>query len=418
METLIMSRKEINQIVIFEQLKGKTMKQKDAARILQLSIRQVKRKLKAYRANGSASLVHAARGKASHNQIDPTLRARALELVKREYRDFKPTFAAEKLFELHRISIHPETLRLAMAVEGLWAIGKRKITHRAWRERRACFGELVLLDGSPHAWFEERGEKCTLLAFIDDATGKVLRLLFAYEEATMPVMEATKAYLLAYGIPTELYVDRGKVFKVNQNNPDGEKLTQYGRAMGELGCKMIFARSPEAKGRIERLFGTLQDRLVKELRLAGISTMEQANQFVSQGYLDKFNAQFSVKAREPQDLHRSLEGYDLEAILTHQEDRTLNSDFTLRYQNRWFQLLAKQPTILFPKDRIKVSIRLDQSTHLSIREMILNFTEIVRPLPRPISQRKEIKVRERRAPYKPAANHPWRQYLLTQKVTF
>ncbi len=415
METITMSRKEINQVAIFEQLKDKKIRQRDGAKMLELSLRQVKRKLKAYRKKGAASLVHGARGKPSHNQIDQALKARALALIEKEYRDFQPTFASEKLFELHGITINPETLRLAMAKIGLWTIGKRKTTHRSWRERRACFGELVLLDGSPHAWFEERAPKCTLLAFIDDATGKVLRLLFAYEEATIPTMEATKAYFEEYGIPTELYVDRGKVFKVNQNNPDGEKLTQYGRAISELDCKMIFARSPEAKGRIERLFGTLQDRLVKELRLAGISTMDEANRFLNEQYIEIFNAKFAVAPRESQDLHRPTTGYDLNAILAHKEERTLTSDFTIRYENRWFQLTEKQPTILFPKDRVTVAIRLDGSTHLTIRKVTLVFNEIEKPLPKPLA--KTIVVREYPS-HKPAANHPWRQYKLTQKVTF
>jgi len=311
-----MSKKEIEQIPIFEDLKKKTIKQKHAAQLLNLSIRQIKRKLKNYRRFGAKSLLHANRGKPGNRQFDSIIVEQALSLIENYYPDFAPTFASEKLLENHNLLINRETLRQKMIKGGLWISKAKKVTHHKWRERKACFGELVQLDGSPHKWFEDRAPACCLLAFIDDSTSQILHLEFMPEEATIPVMKATKTYIELYGRPLELYVDRGKVFKVNLNNPDGEKITQYRRSLEELNIKVIYARSPQAKGRVERLFGTLQDRLVKELRLANISTMGEANDFVKNIYLPKHNQKFAVEAKEKQNLHKSMQGYDLDEIFT------------------------------------------------------------------------------------------------------
>lgn len=415
METFHMSQKELGWVAVFEQLKSKTIKQKEAAKMLDLSVRQIKRKLKSYRVYGMVGLIHQSRGKPSNHALAEKMKRHAIDLVSEEYPDFGPTFAAEKLREEHDIVINRETLRLLMIGHGLWSAGKRKTTHRAWRERKACLGELVQLDGSPHAWFEDRGDKCTLLAFIDDATSQIMHLEFIYEEATIPVMQATKRYLERHGRPVELYVDRGKVFKVNQHNPDNDKITQYGRAVNELGIKLSFARSPEAKGRVERLFKTLQDRLVKELRLANISTMTEANIFLQSNYVAKHNEKFAVAPRESNNLHQSIDGYNLTEILSIKEERVLTSDFTIQYHNRWFQLGATQPTLLFPKNSIVVSQFLDNTISLSIRQMKLQFTEIPKPVRKPVLVPTRCVVT---TPWKPASNHPWRQYQNQQKVTF
>lgn len=415
METFHMSQKELDRVAVFEQLKSKTIKQREAAKMLNLSIRQIKRKLKAYRISGAVSLVHHARGKPGNHTVAEELKLRAINLVSEKYPDFKPSFASEKLQENHDLVINHETLRLLMISHGLWIAGKRKVTHRAWRERKACLGELIQLDGSPHAWFEDRGEKCTLLAFIDDATSQIMHLEFIYEEATIPVMQATKRYLERHGRPVELYVDRGKVFKVNQHNLNNDKVTQYGRAVDELGIKLSFARSPEAKGRVERLFETLQDRLVKELRLANIPTITEANIFLQGSYIAKHNQKFAVAPREPTNLHQPIKGYDLDEILSVKEERVVNSDFTIQYHNRWFQLGANQPTLLFPKNSIVVSQFLDNTINLSIRKMKLQFTEISKPVRKPVPILAKHVVT---TPWRPAPNHPWRQNQNQPKVTF
>lgn len=416
METLSMSRHEIDQISVFEDLKERQIKQKVASQLLNLGVRQIQRKLKNYCDLGAKSLIHGNRGKPSNRKFDPSLVEQALNLIENHYPDFTPTFASEKLEENHKIIINRETLRIKMTKAGLWLPKQKKATHREWRERKSCLGELVQLDGSPHKWFEDRAPSCTLLAFIDDATGKVLHLEFVYEEATVPVMQATKAYLEEHGRPLGFYVDRGKVFKVNLNNPDDDKITQYRRALDELGIKVTYARSPQAKGRVERLFGTLQDRLVKELRLANINTMEEANQFIQDVYLPKHNQKFAVMPKENIDLHRNIEGYQLEEIFNHREERILTNDFTIRYHNQWFQLTKKQPTLVFPKNLITVVRYLDGTVKLKLRTAQLNFQEISKPTEKP----QPIPVKRTKKPWVPAVDHPWRQYNINyqQKATF
>ena len=292
MEGLTMSRKELDQVSVFVKVQEGTMTQTGAARQLGLSLRQVQRKWQMYRTSeyDPASLVHRLRGRPSNRRLDETVVARAVELVQEKYRDFGPTFAAEKLAEEHQLSIGRERLRQAMAAGGLWTVhGQQRPAAHPWRERRAVRGELVQVDGSPHRWFEDRGEPCTLLQFIDDATSEVLWLELAESESTAALMRATWHYLEAEGRPGDLYTDRGGVFKVNLHNEEDDRVTQYERALTELGIGLIHARSPQAKGRVERGFQTHQDRLVKELRLAGISTIPEANIFLRETYLPKHN---------------------------------------------------------------------------------------------------------------------------------
>jgi transposase len=416
METLSMSKKEIDQISILESLKEKRIKQRQAALMLNLSIRQVKRKLKRYRLFGTKGLIHGNRGRPGNRKLDLDLVLKALSLIKNHYPDFTPTFASEKLEEIHGLIINRETLRIKMTEAGLWLPKQKRTTHRDWRERKAHLGELVQFDGSPHKWFEDRAQSCTLLAFIDDASSKILWLEFVYEEATVPIMKATKSYLEKLGRPLELYVDRGKVFKVNLNNSDNEKITQYRRSLNELGINVIYARSPEAKGRVERLFGTLQDRLVKELRLAGISTMEEANQFVQNIYLSKHNQRFAVGPREKQDFHRTVKGFDLNEIFTKREERTLTNDFTITYHHMWYQLVKKQPTLVFPKDTITVLQYLNGNIRFKLRSVFLNLE----PIHKPAERNKPIVIKGIKKPWIPPIDHPWRRYQTNhqQKVTF
>lgn len=400
-----MNRKEINQAGIFEKLKNREMKQTEAAKILGLSERQIRAKLCLYRKAGPKSLIHGLRDKPSNHRVDPESVQTILNIVSEKYPDFGPTLASEHLWDDYRLKIHHETLRLAMIDAGSWEPKKRKQNHREWRERKECRGELAQLDGSDHDWFEGRAPRCDLLAFIDDATSEVLWAEFS-PETTLGVMIATDHYFSRSGLPAELYVDRGKVYKVNNNNLDNDKFTQYGRAMKELDVGMVYARSPQAKGRVERLFGTLQDRLVKEMRLKGISTIEAANQFLREEYLLKHNQKFAVAPKSKTDLHRPTSGYDLSGALCIKTERILTSDFTLRCKNRWFQLERKQNTLIFPKDHIVVVTHLDDRTELWIRSTKLNFREVAKPAvkAKTVSQVKEQK------PWVPPADHPWRKY--------
>ena len=403
-----MSHREIDQLAIFEQLKSKTMKQKRAAELLGISFRQVKRKLKDYRQTGPISLVHKSRGKPSHHRIDEGLKEQAVTLIRKAYSDFGPTLAAEKLEEIHNVIINHDTLRSIMIEADLWKVKARKITVHAWRERKACLGEMVQADGSPHRWFEDRAPACTLLAFIDDATSTILWLEFCDGESTMNLLRATDAYLKTHGRPLSLYTDRGGVYKVNIHNEDNDKRTQYARALDELGVELIHARSPQAKGRVERLFGTLQDRLVKELRLAGISTISEANRFVRDVYIPRHNAKFAVKAREPQNLHRSLKGYNLDAILVTKEERKVNHDFTIQYKTRWFQLEKKQPTLVFPRNGVVVNEHFDGKITLTLRTAQLSFYEINKRPEKAVKPMRQAQ--QTRKPWMPSSTHPWRQY--------
>ncbi len=407
-----MSTKEINQIQIFTDLETKKIKQAGAAKMLHLSIRQVKRKLKAFRRSGATSLVHGNRGKASNHSFEPAIKMEAISIVSNEYPDFGPTFAAEKLLENHQIDMNHETLRLLMTDAGLWKPKYKKMPDiHVWRERMAYFGELIQADGSPHDWFEGRAPKCTLIAYIDDATSRTVWLEFAASESTESLMRTTRSYLEIHGKPVSLYTDRGGVYKVNLNNEDKDKLTQYGRALEEIGINHIHARSPQAKGRVERLFGTLQDRLVKELRLKGISTIEEANRFIREEYLTKHNEKFSVKAREEADLHSSVSAYNLDNIFCLKSERQVNNDSTISYKTRWFQLKGKQPTIVRPKTTVEIWESLDGIVSLHVRGLCLNSVELTQKPKRIVL----LKERREHMPNIPSANHPWRQYQTTLK---
>lgn len=402
METFLMSRKELNQVSIFEDLKEKRVKQKEVAKMLDLSVRQIKRKLKAYRKFGSVSLIHKNRGKPSNHRLNEDLIDKVLNLVRQKYFDFGPTLAAEKLEEIDKLIINRETLRQRMIKEGLWKAKVKRVNRHYFRERKGSFGEMVQADGSPHHWFEERAPACTLIAFIDDATSQILHLEFVDSESTANLMRVTKDYLEEYGRPVSLYVDRGGVYKVNIHNQDEEKITQYKRALDEAEIELIWARSPQAKGRVERLFETLQDRLVKELRLRGIQSIDLANEFLKTEYIDRHNAMFAVKAKSESDLHRSIAGYNFEEIFSIKERRIVHFDMTIRYKNNWFQLEKKQPTLIFPKNIIEVHESLNKEITFHIRACKLNVKKLTE---KPIQKRKEVKYR---IPWIPPANHPWR----------
>lgn len=403
--TITMSKKELSAVSVFEQLKRKTLKQAEAGTLLGITVRHVRRKLAAYRRRGPRSLVHQLRGKPGNRRLDPTVKTRALTIIRKEYPDFTPQLASEKLQEDHRITLHPETLRLWMVDAGIWRIGGGPVVPRRWRERKGCVGELVQLDGSDHQWFEDRAPVCTLLLFVDDATSRLLYGVFVPDETTKDLLAFTREYLVQEGRPLALYVDRHSIYRVNIHNAEGDKETHFSRAMKELDIELIHARSPQAKGRVERAFGTLQDRLVKELRLRGISTMEEANRFLRETYLPKHNAKFAVSPKRETNLHRSLRGFDLSFILSVREERTVANDFTVKYQTRLFQLEPKQTTLLRPGDRVTVHEGLDGGLRMTIRKAVLRFHEIVeRPLKvEPIREPKP------RVLWIPPANHPWRK---------
>src|SRR6266542_4457112 len=318
-----------------QKLSEKRMSQKEVGTILHLSMRQIKRLLKAYRKRGAAGLVSKHRGRKGNNRLAEDVKKRALNLLKSKYQGFGPTLAHEKLVEKEKLKLSDESVRQLMIAEGLWKPRKVKkgVTHQL-RERRACFGELIQIDGSPHDWFEGRAEACVLLVFIDDATGKLVQLRFVASESFFSYAQAAEDYFRRCGKPVAFYSDKHSIFRVNLPSAgSGDALTQFGRAMQELDIQIICANTPQAKGRVERVNQTLQDRLVKEMRLRGISNMAAANAYAPE-FIADLNARFAVVPTSPEDAHRPLLPQDdLARILTVQELRVLSKNLTLQYDN-------------------------------------------------------------------------------------
>lgn len=406
--------------VIHEVLEGK-LTQRQAGHQLCRSTRQVRRLCRKVHRQGHRGIVHGLRGRPSNHQLKPGLLDEALALVKARYEDFGPTFANEKLDKLHGINISISALRCGMIQDGIWKTKKPKPKHRAWRERRACVGMLVQLDGSDHEWFEGRGPRCVLIIYIDDATSRILYGEFVHVEDTLTLLRTTKAYLLRHGRPIAFYVDKDSIYKVNlqatieQELRDLDPITQFTRAMEELNIEVIPANSPQAKGRVERGFGTHQDRLVKELRLAGISTMQAANTFLWEVYIPDHNARCAVDPANRTDAHRPLlQSHRLEEILSLRTERTVFNDFTVRFQNRFFQILPDQPVRVRPKNKLLVEIRLDGSTHLRLKDQYLNFKPIAKRPYAPFyeARKRRTAIVKRPKSCKPGKHHPWRSFSL------
>jgi transposase len=307
-ELITMNKKELQRIKTLNRLINKGLKQYEAAEDLGISIRQVKRLLKFYKERGELAVLSKKRGKASNRQLAQNLESTALALIEHNYRDFGPTLAYEKLTEEHSLKLSISTVRNIMIKNHLWEAKKpRKAIVHQMRERRAQEGDLVQIDGSLHDWFEGRSPKCTLLVYIDDATGKLLYLYFTEVESTQSYFKATRQYIEKHGRPISFYSDKHGVFKVNAKEAiSGDGLTKLGRAMKDFSIKIICANSPQAKGRVEKVNRTLQDRLVKELRLQNISNIEDANAFLPM-FIEKFNKKFAVVPRNPLNAHRNIE---------------------------------------------------------------------------------------------------------------
>ena len=332
-DIITMSNKELHRVEILQKLIDKRLIEHEAAKQLGLSIRQIRRLRKAYKADGAIGVVSKKRGNPSNHKYPDSVKELAIAYVKQYYVDFKPTFACEKLSENHGLTISRETLRKWMIDAELW-IPKNCRLKRAFqpRNRRECFGELIQIDGSPHDWFEGRAPKCTLLVYIDDATGKLMECQFVKSESTFTYFDSTRRYLEKHGKPVAFYSDKHCVFRINRTGElGGDGVTQFGRALSELNIDIICANTPQAKGRVERVNRTLQDRLIKEMRLMNISNAEQGNKFLPE-FMDKFNKKFGIKSIDPKNMHREIMPYeDLNEIFSWQENRTLSKNLTLQY---------------------------------------------------------------------------------------
>lgn len=339
-----MSGHELHRIEVLSEVLARRRTEVSAAAILGLSTRQTRRLLVAYRDGGGGAMIHRARGRTSNNQLTSGIREYVLELVRSRYADFGPSLAAEVLLAKDGVKVSRETLRKWMVEDGLWLSRKQRRSFHQPRPRRESYGELIQIDGSDHRWFEERGAACSLLVFIDDATGKLMQLRFVPSESTSSYFDCLRGYLDAHGCPVAFYSDKHTVFRINRDAKGGAGMTQFGRALAELNIEIICANSSQAKGRVERVNRTLQDRLVKELRLDDVCDMQAGNDFLPE-FVNRFNEKFSVRAAKPEDLHRrlTLSPDRLSDILCHREQRHVGQQLTLAYDRK--QLILERSAV-------------------------------------------------------------------------
>jgi hypothetical protein len=371
-----MSSKELKRLEAIQQLDEGRLTRAQAGQLVDLGVRQMQRLLNAYRQQGPSALVSRKRGQPSNRRYPPVFRDQIMDLVRTYYGDFGPTLAAEKLGVCHALYVSVPTLRRWMIEAGMW-VPRRLRERRVYqpRYRRECFGELVQIDGSDHHWFEDRAPPCTLLVYIDDATGRLLELRFVPSESTFDYFLSTKRYLQRYGKPVAFYSDKHSIFRVNRLGAlKGDGMTQFGRALHELNIDIICANSSQAKGRVERVNRTLQDRLVKELRLAGISEISAANAFLP-SYIAGFNAQFAKPPLQARDLHRPLQDHeDLDDILSWQEERTVSNSLTLQYDRVLYLLEPSDLTRRLRRCKVRVYDFPDGTIDIRDRGRSLPFT--------------------------------------------
>ena len=370
-----MNQKERDVLTIMRPVLSGERTQVEAARLLGISVRQVRRIYRKLQEHGDQAVVHGLRGQPSNHTSDPELRRAVLEAYRNRYAGFGPTLACEKL-QGEELVVSTETLRRWLIQEELWQRQRRRDPHRSRRPRRDCFGELVQMDASIHNWLEGRGEEVVLISMIDDATSRQISRF--YHSATVGThMDLVGRWLGCYGRPLALYTDRHSIFMPQDKGrqlPDAK--TQFGRALAELGIELILARSPQAKGRVERNFNTTQDRWVKEMRLAGVTTCDGANELLDGGLLAEHNRRFSKPARLASDAHRPLgPGHKLPAILSIQEQRVVGNDYTIRFQNRIYQLLPP-PLPGLRKGTVVIEMRLDGSMEIRFGERYLKWEKV------------------------------------------
>jgi len=354
---------------------------------------------------GDSGIMHRSRGKASNRRISYETKKRVIKLYRDTYKGFGPTLASEKLLELDNINLSKETLRNWLIESGDWKKIRKGRKHRQWRERKRNVGQMVQLDGSEHDWFEGRGGNCVFMGYIDDATGKVFGRFYNYE-GTIPAFDSFKGYARGNGLPLSVYSDMHTTYRspakptIEDELNNTKPLSQFERAMKELGVEVIHARSPQAKGRIERLFRTLQDRLIKEMRLKGIKNIQEANNFLK-SYLPIYNKKFSVEATSNVDLHRKIpKGLNLDSALCIKEKRVLRNDFTISYNSKLYQILNN-----IKAKKVLVCTRINGSMKIIFKDKILKYKEIK---VRPLKKAKNSPPAKRRK-YKPSSNHPWRK---------
>jgi len=407
-----MSRKERDRLTIMTRVKQGLLPLVVAAGLMGLGYRQAKRVWRRFQRQGDAGLVHRLRGAPSLRRHAPELRARVLVRYAERYPDFGPTLAAEYLAREDRLVVDHETLRRWLIAAGKRVVRRRRQKHRQWRERKPCFGQMVQLDGSQHDWFEGRRASCVLMVMVDDATGRLWAQFFE-AETTHASYDVFEGWVRRHGLPRSLYVDRDSIYRCEGLGSVAEQLageapqTQFGRAMTTLDVELILAHSPQAKGRVERMNGVLQDRLIKALRLAGISDLESANRFLAETFLAAFNRQFNVVAARAADVHRGVPRA-LDDVLSWEVQRVVQRDWTVASGGRWYQLDRQHEALSLARKKVIVRTRRDGRVYLIYRGQPLKWRELPgRPVrvARPPAPTRAVAVAA-----SPAAAHPWRRF--------
>jgi hypothetical protein len=403
-DIIMATQEELKRLNVIHKVLDKSITQIEAAGILDLTDRHIRRMAARIAKEGDKGIVHKLRGKPAHNCTLDRVKIKALNLCKDSYEGFSPTLASEKLFERDKIKVSRELLRTWFIKEHIAYASRRARPHRNWRERKMHYGQMVQADSSHHDWFGGRGPWCVLMGQIDDATSKVSAEFHGYE-GTLPFMASFKSYIKAKGIPVSVYIDRHTTYKSNKKPSiedeleDEEPLTQVGRALKELGVDVIFAHSAQAKGRVERLFRTFQDRLVKEMRLRKIKSIEEANSFLKE-YLPVYNKRFSMPAAKSADLHRPLpKGIDLDKILCKRTERVLRNDWTVAHDKKLYQIESNVRA-----KKVTLEERTDGSLLILHKNMALKFKTItVRPQKVIEAPKQHLSARA----HMPPKNHPW-----------
>ncbi len=404
-----MSKEEVTRSEILRMAAERKITQKTGARRINVTERHFRRLLRRYRTEGPEGIISGHRGKPSNNRMTAEKKDRILKKLCEEYQGFGPTLASEKLAQRDDLEVSKETVRQIMIQAGLHQPKSRKRdrTH-PMRERRKQRGELVQMDGSYHAWLEDRAEKACLLLLVDDATSEILAAEFVEHESYLTYTALCKRYFRQYGLPEAFYTDRFSVFRVNHTNvTTTDAQTQFERAMAELGIELICASSPQAKGRVERANQTLQDRLVKEMRLAGIKDYQQANAFLTE-YLPTYNRKFAVQPANPVDGHEPLRPEnDLELIFTRRVTRKLSKDLQFQYERVIYQIETNRPAYALQGREVTVCVSQSGKVVVLLDQTALNFKRFIdQPKRNELATPKDIESRT----VKPAPDHPWRQY--------
>jgi len=406
-DRIVMSGSELRRVHVIRQVLAKQLTQHEAGETLGLTTRHIRRLRDRLRAEGDDGLAHQGRGQPSNRRKSAAFKRQVLQLYGRHYADFGPTLAVEQLATHHGLTLSDETLRRWLRAQGIDHFRRRPRPHRTWRARRAHRGELVQLDGSHHDWLEGRGPRCVLMAYIDDASSRVFARFYEYE-GTLPALDSFQRYVKQYGIPLAVYADKHTTYRspaeptVEEQLAGVAPMSQFGRALRDLGVELIPAHSPQAKGRIERLFHTLQDRLVKEMRLVGIATLAEANRFLP-AWLTRYNRRFTVVPAHATDLHRPLPvGMDVKAVLALRTRRVLRRDWTVAHGGQLYQIQDRvRATHVLVEERVEGTLRLlHHGRPLTYQRLAQRPSALVRPTsprrPRPWG--------------KPTPDHPWNRF--------